>query len=163
MITLIIATALAAVSPCEDGATFSSLESAVDILGTCYHRKSQKNDKEYITSIVEQDGVYTIHTADDHTTGNPSTIKIHREKGQTLVALWHTHGKDRTGRDAFTVGDVDLAYKLQVPIYLVRPQGELYIFTQGMAVNGPFVRIKSSFLKYPKGSARGKRIGNTRY
>ena len=71
---------------------FPRIKVAVDALSKSFHRKSIFTDREYMAAILEDNGVYRVTVQAGSPGKDKVRMNIRLKKGQTLVALWHTHG-----------------------------------------------------------------------
>ncbi len=103
---------------------FPRIRAALDILSISYHRRSIQEDREYVAAILEDNGVYRV-TIQAGSPGEAKVrMKIRPKKGQTLVALWHTHGVPRRLSERFSATDRKTARTTGVPLYLHTPGGQ---------------------------------------
>jgi hypothetical protein len=104
---------------------YASVDVAVKSLSKCFHRRSRHEDTEYTASLVS-DGTRVHVTVEASEPGlDVGWMRIRLREGESLVALWHTHGAHGFGREQFSAGDVALARRLGIPVYLTNPQGQL--------------------------------------
>ncbi|MCZ6888473.1 MAG: hypothetical protein O7H39_08255 [Gammaproteobacteria bacterium] len=78
------------------------------------------------TAAIISDGVRVHVTVEASEPGlDVGWLTIRLRRGESLVALWHTHGSRGFGREQFSSGDVALARRLAIPIFLTNPKGHL--------------------------------------
>ena len=103
---------------------FPRIGAALKALSMSYHRRSIREDREYVAAILEDNGAYRVQVQ----AGSPGkikvTMKIRRKQSQTLVALWHTHGVPGPRRELFSPTDRRTARTTGVPVYLHTPRGQ---------------------------------------
>jgi len=136
-------------------ASFASVILAVDQLSHCFYVTSRKQDREVIAAILEEEGSYQVVVQPGKTGEDQVSISISRRRGQTIAALWHTHGARGRAREYFSPTDTKLANRMQVPFYLTDPSGVITRFDPGDRVIRQF-KLHGSL---PTGSAKGAKIG----
>ncbi len=103
---------------------FPRIGAALRALSMNYHRRSIREDREYVAAILEDNGVYRVMVQAASPGEHTVTMTIRRKKSQTLVALWHTHGVSRRLSERFSATDRKTAQKTGVPLYLHTPLGQ---------------------------------------
>ncbi len=103
---------------------FPRIGAALRALSMSYHRRSIREDREYLAAILEDNGVYRVMVQAGSPGKNAMTMTIRRKKSQTLVALWHTHGEPGRLRERFSATDRKTARTTDVPLYLHTPRGQ---------------------------------------
>ena len=103
---------------------FHCIEAAVYVLSISYHKRSIREDREYIAAILEENCVYRVTVQAGSPGKDEVSMKIRLKKSQTLVALWHTHGVPRRLSERFSATDRKTAQKTGVPLYLHTPLGQ---------------------------------------
>ncbi len=138
---------------------YGSILEVVHVLNACYHYPSRIQDVEFIATIFEGNGAYQVRIAEGRRQTGKATIQIVRRKSQTLVALWHTHGRSSGDNEYFSPGDVETVNELGVPFYLYSPKRSLRVYAPGMPVaNNHVRRVGPSSFKLPKGVAWGEEV-----
>ncbi len=104
--------------------SFPRIGAALRALSLSYHRRSIREDREYLAAIVEDNGVYRIMVQAGSPGKNAVTMTIRRIKSQTLVALCPTHGEPGRLRERFSATDRKTSRTTGVPLYLHTPRGQ---------------------------------------
>ncbi len=103
---------------------FLRIGAALRALSMSYHRRSIREEREFMAAILEDNGVYRVMVQ----AGSPGKHRVRmtyrRKKSQTLVALWHTHGAPSWRQDQFSRTDRKTARTTGVPLYLHTPGGQ---------------------------------------
>ena len=113
---------------------FPRIRAALDALSISYHRRSIREDREYMAAILEDNGVYRVTVQAGRRGKYKVSMKIRRKKSQTLVALWHTHVTPGPRQELFSATDSRTVTTTGVPMYLTTPRGKLKVL--GKRENG---------------------------
>ncbi len=113
---------------------FPRIKAALDALSRSYHRRSIRENREYVAAILEDNGVYRVTVQAGRSGRNRVRMKLRRKKSQTLVAVWHTHGAPGRRREVFSATDSRTVTTTGVPMYLTTPLGKLKVL--GKRENG---------------------------
>ena len=103
---------------------FLRIGAALRALSMNYHRRSIREDREYVAAILEENGVYRVMVQAGRRGKHKVRMTIRRKKSQTLIALWHTHGALGPRQELFSATDKRTARTTGVPFYLHTPGGE---------------------------------------
>ena len=103
---------------------FPRIGAALRALSMSYHRRSIREDREYMAAILEENGVYRVMVHAGSPGKNTVTMTIRRKKSQTLVALWHTHFARGPMGERFSATDRKTARRIGVPLYLHTTLGQ---------------------------------------
>ncbi len=103
---------------------FPRIGAALRALSTSYHRRSIRENREYLAAILEENGVYRVMVQAGRRDEDRVRMKIRLKKSQALVALWHTHGAPGWRQDQFSRTDRKTARTTGVPLYLHTPGGQ---------------------------------------
>ncbi len=122
---------------------FPRIRAALDVLSKSYHQRSIREDREYMAVILEENGVYRVTVQAGSPGKDEMSMKIGRKKGQTLVALWHTHGARGSGREHYSATDSRTVLTTGVPVYLTTPRGKLKVL--GKRENGCVVTPRAHY------------------
>lgn len=113
---------------------FPRIRAALDALSISYHRRSILQDREYMAAILEDNGVYRVTVQAGSPGKDKVRMNIRLKTGQTLVALWHTHGAPGGRREMYSAADSRTVTTTGVPFYLSTPLGKLKVL--GKRENG---------------------------
>ncbi len=106
---------------------FPHIKAALVDLSIKYRRRSIRENREYMAAILEDNGVYRV-TVQAGSPGEAKVrMKIRPKKGQTLVALWHTHGALKRSREWYSPTDSKTARTTGLPFYLTTPRGKFKV------------------------------------
>jgi len=109
---------------------FPHYKAALAALHICYRRRSIREDREYMAAILEDNGVYRV-TIQAGSPGEAKVrMKIRPKKGQTLVALWHTHGALAPTSEWYSATDIKTARTIGLDFYLTTPRGKFKVLGQ---------------------------------
>jgi hypothetical protein len=134
------------------GHLFDTELAAALALGSCYGARSAAEDREYMAAILRLDAGYRIVVTPGEPRHGRVTLRFPRYRGETLAALWHTHGTGGSHRHLFSPEDTALATAVGVPFYLSDPQGRLRVFRPGDRAR---LRWDRTTVRPPFGSAPG--------
>ena len=143
----------ASAGSCESrGQPYETERATVHALAACYAARSADEDREYFAAIFRMpDGfVFAVGVGGQHQ--DLVTLRFDRLEGETLVALWHTHGAGGVHRNLFSPTDTALVRQVGVPFYLTDPTGRLRVFRPGDRPRAPLNRTSA---RPPVGSAMG--------
>jgi len=110
--------------------SFTTVGNAVEKLSRCYHRRSYREDREYIAAILEEDGNYTVIVQAGARGRDEVSLKIRHRKSQILNSIWHTHGAPGPQRDRYSPTDSRTVRATGLPFYLVTPDGTIKVLGQ---------------------------------
>ncbi len=113
---------------------FPRIRAALDALSRSYHRRSIRENREFVAAILEDNGVYRVTVQAGSPGEGEVSMKIRLKKGQALVALWHTHGAPGARRELYSRMDSRVVRTTRVPFYLTTPLGKLKVL--GKRENG---------------------------
>jgi hypothetical protein len=116
-----------------DQPTFKTPQAAAISAMRAHNRTSIKTNKEALGLIVKtKDGRYrAVGGIVPGKPKNKNDAKLRYHKGETPVALWHTHGAAMDGADIFSDGDVSTVKQFGMPLYLANPDGDMRVLKPG--------------------------------
>ena len=103
---------------------FPRIGAALRALSMSYHRRSIREEREFMAAILEDNGVYRVMVQAGSPGKHRVRMTIRRKKSQTLVALWHTHWARVPTGERFSATDRRTARTTGVPFYLHTPRGQ---------------------------------------
>ena len=109
----------------SSGAVEANVDAVATSLAKCFHAMSVRDDREYTAAIVSDTNGYSVQIEVSEPGLDVAWMTIRLKAGQSLVGLWHTHGRRGFGRERFSAADVALGRRLGVTMYLTNPKGQL--------------------------------------
>ena len=106
---------------------FPHIKAALVVLSIKYHRRSIRENREYMAAILEENGVYRVMVQAGRRDTDRVRMKIRLKKSQALVALWHTHGAPCARCELYSPTDSNTARRIGVPSYLTTPLGKFKV------------------------------------
>ena len=97
-----------------------------------HHAESVSQNKEFGGGIIMgADGKYLYTISEGVRDQEKLKIRFLLNKGEKLVAFWHTHGGGRPWREYFSGEDIKMTNETGFPLYLLTPKRHLKILKPG--------------------------------
>ena len=114
-----------------------NIRTLLDHLSQVAVPSSRRSDREHVGAIFQRhDGFYTASHGAAPNGRDEVSFRVPRLSGHTLVAYWHTHGRDGWFRDRFSETDARLVQRTGRPFYLFTPGGDIRVLAPGALRHG---------------------------